>query len=100
MIKDVPIAASARAFQIHPRPFQSHHTNIGTLFLATSRSQLTLFSVDYTMNMAWYPRLLEFLRTTRPQNVNHQLPLAFEMLQESFFLLCSKCYMETSDPFF
>ena len=44
--------------------FQSHHTNIGTLLLTTSRSQATLFSVDYTMNIAWYRRLLEFLQGT------------------------------------
>jgi hypothetical protein len=28
----------ARAFKIRPARFQSHHTNIGTFFLATSRS--------------------------------------------------------------
>ena len=63
-IKAVPTAASAWAFQAHPPRFQSRQIIIGTLFLATSRSWPTLFSVDYTMTMAWYLRLLEFLRST------------------------------------
>ena len=56
--------ASAREFQTHPARYPSNQTNIGTTFLATLRLLLTLFSVDYTTNIAWFRRLLEFLRST------------------------------------
>ena len=62
--KDRPMPASAWATQIHPARLQPYRTIIGTSFLTSSRSKVILFSFDYTMNIACYRRLLEFLRST------------------------------------
>jgi hypothetical protein len=42
-----------RESRIRQSIFLSLHTNIGIAFQATLRLLLTLFSVDYTMNIAW-----------------------------------------------
>ena len=44
--------------------FLSRHTTIGIVFLVTLRLSLILFSVDFTMYIAWQRKPHEFLRTT------------------------------------
>ncbi len=56
--------ALGREFRTHPQSSLSHYTSIVTVFQTILGLWLTLFSVDYTMNMVWLRRLLEFLRTT------------------------------------
>ena len=59
-----PPPALGREFRTHQPIFLSHHKNIGIAYRLTLRLWLTLFSVEYTMNIAWLRRLLELLRST------------------------------------
>lgn len=56
--------ASGQASRIRQPSFLSRHTNIGIVFLNILRLWRTRFWVDCTMNMAWWPKLHEFLRGT------------------------------------
>lgn len=68
--------ALGRETRIRPSIFLSHHKNIGIAFQVTLRLWRTLFSVDYTVNIACYRGLHEFLRTTPTSAVSHKMHAA------------------------
>ena len=67
MLTDIDIVESI-GMQVWVQTFAGpgHHSNIGIGFRATVRLWLTLSWVDYTMKIACWRRLYEFLRRTGP----------------------------------
>jgi len=68
IIEAVPTAALGQVSRIRRSNFLSHHPDIGMVFRTTVRLWLTLSWVDYTMNMACWRRLHDFLRVTMAFN--------------------------------